>query len=285
VSVIVKLLASVLLLGGLAYLAIAAALFFGQTSIIFPARIVPPAGPLPPGAEQVQLTAPDGVRLEGVHIPATRPGADRTLILGFAGNASNAAGIAEFLASIYPEHSVVAFHYRGYGPSGGAPSAAALLDDAPLLLDFARGRLRPERVVVVGISIGSGVAAGLAARRWLDGLIMVTPFDSLEAVAHQRFPWLPVPLLIRHKLPSADYLRDSPVPVAIVAAQHDGVVPPTRTAALAAAVGNLVNNVTIPGTEHNNIASHPDFRNQMRRSLGAVLERTKSSPLVLTEQK
>jgi pimeloyl-ACP methyl ester carboxylesterase len=109
----------------------------------------------------------------------------------------------------------------------------------PLLLDFVRARLRPERVVLVGISIGSGVAAGLAARRAVDGLILVTPFDSLEAVAHERFPWLPVPLLIRHKLPSADFLRNSRVPVAIVAAQHDGVVPPARTAALAAAVGNL----------------------------------------------
>jgi hypothetical protein len=283
--VIIKLLASVLLLAALAYLAIAAALYFGQTSIFFPARIVPRAGPLPPGAERVELTAPDGVRLEGVHIPAARPGADDALVLGFAGNASNAAGIAEFLAYIYPEHPVVAFHYRGYQPSGGAPSAAALLEDAPLLLDFARARLRPKRVVVVGISIGSGVASGLAARRSIDGLILVTPFDSLEAVAHERFPWLPVPLLIRHKLPSAEFLRGSPVPVAIVAAQYDGVVPPLRTAALAAAIGNLVHNVTIPGTEHNDIASHPAFRQEMKRSLRAVLDPKRSSPLVPAEQK
>ena len=282
---IVKLLLSILLLGALGYLAIAAALYFGQTSIFFPARIVPPAGPLPPRAERVELTAPDGVRLEGILIPASRQADGGTLILGFAGNASNAAGIAEFLATIYPEHPVVAFHYRGYGPSGGAPSAASLLDDAPLLLDFARARLRPERVVLVGISIGSGVAAGLAARRAVDGLILVTPFDSLEAVAHERFPWLPVPLLIRHKLPSADFLRNSRVPVAIVAAQHDGVVPPARTAALAAAVGNLVHNVTLPGTQHNDIAFHPAFRAEMRRSLGAVLASNQGSALVPAEQK
>jgi pimeloyl-ACP methyl ester carboxylesterase len=246
---------------------------------------VPEAGPLPRGAERVELTAPDGVRLEGVHIPASRPSEEGTLLLGFAGNASNAAGIAEFLATIYPEHPVVAFHYRGYGPSGGAPSAAALLDDAPLLLDFARARLRPKRVVVVGISIGSGVAAGLAARRPVDGLVLVTPFDSLEAVAHQRFPWLPVPLLIRHRLPSADFLRNSPVPVAIVAAEHDGVVPPPRTAALASAVGVLVRNVTLPGTQHNDIAAHPAFREEMRHSLHAVLAPKRSSSLVPTEQK
>ena len=268
-----KLLVSLAALGALAYLSIAAALFFAQTSIFFPARIVPPAGPLPPGAERIELTAPDGVRLEGVLIPPVRPASlpSRVAILGFAGNASNAAAIAEFLGSLYPEHPVFAFHYRGYRPSGGVPSAAALLDDAPLAYDLVARRLKPDKIVAVGISIGSGVAAGLSARRPLDGLILVTPFDSLEAVAGQRFPWLPVSWLIRHKLPSAETLRASPVPVAIIAAEHDGVVPPARTKALAGATRNLVSNVTIPGTQHNDIHIHPRFRDEMRAALDAVM--------------
>jgi len=255
----------------LLYCAMAAALFFAQTSIIFPSRLVPPAGPLPPGAERIELRAPDGVRLEGVLIQPVRPGASNTAILGFAGNASNAAGIAEFLHSLYPEHPVIAFHYRGYAPSGGRPSAAALLEDAPLLLDLARERLRPEKLVVVGISLGSGVAAGLAARRPVDGLILVTPFDSLKAVASEQFPWLPVPLLLRHDLASDDYLRNSSVPVAIVAAERDEVIPPRRTDALRRVVGNLVFSTTIPGTQHNDIAYHPHFKPQMRRALEAVM--------------
>jgi uncharacterized protein len=261
------------LLGVFGYLAIAAAMYFAQSSLFFPAKLVPPAGPVPPGAERIELAAPDGVRLHGVLIPPARAGGEGTALLGFAGNASNAAAIAEFLAGIYPEHPVIAFHYRGYAPSAGTPSASALLEDAPLLHDYVRERLRPRRLVLVGISIGSGVASGLAARRPVDGAILVTPFDSLEAVAKQRFPWLPVSLLIRHRLPSADFLRNSHVPVAIIAAEHDGVVPPPRTAALAAAVGNLVYNVTIPATQHNDVAYHPSFRSEMRNALGAVLAR------------
>lgn len=259
------------LLAAIVYLGIATALFFAQTTIFFPARLVPPAGPLPPGAERIELAAPDGVRLHGVLVPARRPDPRRTAILGFAGNASNAAGIAEFLAGLYPEQDVVAFHYRGYQPSTGTPSAAALLDDAPLAFDYVRTRLRPERIVVVGISIGSGVAAGLAARRPVDGLILVTPFDSLEAVARQRFPWLPVSLLIRHELPSARTLAASRIPVAIVAAEHDGVVPPARTAALASAAANLVYDVTIPASQHNDVAYHPTFGPEMRKALGVVI--------------
>ena len=267
---------TLLILAVLGYIAIAAAMFFAQTSIFFPARMVPPAGRLPPGAERIELTAPDGIRLEGVHIPPWRPGGEKTVILGFAGNASNAAGIAEFLASLYPEHPVVAFHYRGYAPSGGAPSAAALLDDAPLLHDLVRDRLRPERIVAVGISIGSGVAAGLSARRPLDGVLLVTPFDSLEAVARQRFPWLPISLLIRHRLPSDRYLAESKAPVAIVAAEHDGVVPPKRTEALRQGLRTIVFDATIPGAHHNDIAYHPQFRPAMREALARLLEKRAS---------
>jgi len=264
---LLKLLIGLLLL----YCAVGAALFFAQTSIFFPSRLVPPAGPLPPGAERIELTAPDGVRLEGVLIPPSRGPGSTTAILGFAGNASDAAGIAEFLHSLYPEHPVIAFHYRGYQPSGGKPSAAALLEDAPLLFDLARERLRPDKLVVVGISLGSGVAAGLAERRPVDGLILVTPFDSLKAVANQQFPWLPVPLLLRHNLASDDYLRNSRVPVAIVAAEQDEVIPPRRTEALRRAVGNLVFSATIAGTQHNTIALHPIFEVQMRRAMQAIL--------------
>jgi hypothetical protein len=77
---------SLILLLLLGYAAVAAALFFAQTSIIFPSRLVPPAGPLPKGAERLELTVAGGIRLEGVLVPAARPQpGERIAILGFAG--------------------------------------------------------------------------------------------------------------------------------------------------------------------------------------------------------
>ncbi|HEY0626358.1 MAG TPA: alpha/beta fold hydrolase [Allosphingosinicella sp.] len=261
----------------LLYVAVAAALYFSQTSIFFPTRMVPPAGPLPSGSERIELTAPDGIRLEGLLIPASAPDSTGTVLLGFAGNASNAAAIAAFLHQLYPAHPVVAFHYRGYRPSAGSPSAAALVQDAPLLFDLVRERLQPKRVVVVGISIGSGVAAGLAAARSVDGLILVTPFDSLKAVARDKFPWLPTSLLLRPDLPAVDDLRGQDVPVSIVAAERDDVIPPRRTEALRRAAPNLVHSAIIKGRRHNDIAADPLFYLEMRRGLGAVLSQKPSS--------
>ena len=67
-----------------------------------------------------------------------------TLILGFGGNAWNGQDVAEYLHELFPDEDVVAFHYRGYAPSTGSPSAEALIADAPLVYDFAVERVKPQ---------------------------------------------------------------------------------------------------------------------------------------------
>lgn len=259
-----------LLLPLLAYFTICAAMYFGQAAMIFPAGQVAPAGPPPPGAERLELRAASGELLAGLHIPPTRPSGERLLILGFGGNAWNGETMAAFLHDLYPQADIVAFHYRGYRPSEGAPSAAALRDDARTIHDFAVARLRPERTIAVGFSVGSGVVASLAAARPLDGAILVTPFDSLERVAAGHYPWLPVRLLFRNRLNPADDLAAARLPVAIIAGGRDTLIVPARTEVLRAAVLNLVFDRTIPEAGHNDIYDHPAFRGTMALALNAL---------------
>jgi len=193
-------------------------------------------------------------------------------VLGFSGNATNAASTAAMLHHLYPDADVVAFHYRGYPPSEGSPSAAAFVEDAATILDFTRARLRPARTILAGFSVGSGVAAALAAHRPVDGLILVTPFDSLGAVAAGQYPWLPVRWLFRHDLEPTEALRGSRIPVAILAAGRDRLVVPARTQGLRVAIPHLTYDRTIAEADHNDIYSHPDFPEAMDealRSLGA----------------
>jgi pimeloyl-ACP methyl ester carboxylesterase len=245
-------------------------MFEFQSHLIFPVHAVPLAGPLPHGAERMTVRTPDGQTLHGVRIPADEPDPTRTLILAFGGNAWNGQDVAEYLHELFPEHDVVAFHYRGYTPSTGSPSANALIADAPLVYDAALAHLAPSRVVVVGFSIGTGVAAQLSRSRPVHGLILVTPFDSLKAVAQSMFPWLPVGPLFAHEMDAATALTDSAVPVAIVSAARDEIVPTARTDALRKAVGNLVFDRTIAGAGHNDIYARSDFHEAMRAALVAV---------------
>jgi hypothetical protein len=265
-----KILRTTLLILAALYLAACIALYFAQSRLLFPTWLVGAAGPLPPAAERLILDAPDGTRLEGVHLPPLRGEGDGTLILSFAGNATNAQHLAERLRIALPEHPVAAFHYRGYAPSGGTAGAEAMADDAPLAYDLVVGRYRPRRVVAVGVSLGSGVAASLAARRPLSALILVTPFDSLKNVARQIYWWLPVSLLMRHDLDSAAALKDAQVPVAIIAAGRDDLVRPERTDALRRTVRTLRHDITLPGATHNDIFVRPGFDEALREALRRV---------------
>jgi pimeloyl-ACP methyl ester carboxylesterase len=238
-----------------------------QASLIFPVHAVAPSGPLPPSAERMSLETPDGHRLAGIHVPADAPAKDRPLLLGFGGNAWNAQDVAEYLHELFPDHDVAAFHYRGYSPSTGSPSAEALIADAPLVYDLAMERLHPKRVIAVGFSIGSGIAAQLAAARKVDGLILVTPFDSLRAVAQSLYPWLPIGSIFAHEIDAAAALDQTRVPVAIIAAQHDAIVRAERTDALRHRVPNLVFDRTIAGAGHNDIYARSDFQLAIREAL------------------
>lgn len=239
-----------------------------QTQLLFPTDAVPPAGPLPANGEHVRITIADGKTLHGVHLQPSAEAGTRTLIIGFGGNAWNAQEAAEYLHQIFPEAHVVAFHYRGYRPSEGSPSADALLADAPHVLAYAVERTRPERTVAVGFSIGSGVAASLADK--VDGLILVTPFDSLKAVAGDLYPWLPVGPFFEHEIDAASHLEGHRVPVAILAAEQDEIIAPARTGALRGRVPNLVFDRTIASSGHNDIYQRPEFRAGLQEALAAV---------------
>src|SRR5437868_663146 len=245
-------------------------MFEFQSHLIFPVHAVPPAGPLPPGAERLSVRTPDGETLAGIRIPADEPDVSETLILGFGGNAWNGQDVAEYLHELFPDHDAVSFHYRGYRPSTGAPSAEALIGDAPLVYDAAVRAAKPGRVIAVGFSIGTGVAAQLSASRELDGLILVTPFDSLKGVAQSMYQWLPIGPLFVHEIDAAGPLRKSEVPVAIIAAEHDQIVPAERTEVLRKIVPHLVYDRTITRAGHNDIYARSDFQLAMREALAKL---------------
>jgi pimeloyl-ACP methyl ester carboxylesterase len=242
-------------------------MFEFQSHLIFPVHAVAKAGPLPADAERLSVQATSGETLEGIHFRADKRQRARTLILGFGGNAWNGQDVAEYLHELFPHHDVVAFHYRGYAPSTGSPSAEALIADAPVVYDAAVERIKPAHVVAVGFSIGTGVAATLATKRTLDGVILVTPFDSLKSVAQSMMPWLPIGPFFNHEIDAAEALRNAPVPVALIAAERDEIVPADRTEALRKAAANVVFDRTIARSGHNDIYARSEFHDAMREAL------------------
>lgn len=242
-----------------------------QTRMLFPAQMAAAnRPPLPPSAERIELTTPDGNRLIGTRLGNTSDA--KPLLLGFGGNAWNADAVALTLHGLFPDHEVVAFHYRGYPPSSGTPSAKALFADALTIFDHLE-RERPRKVVAIGFSIGSGVAAYLAHQRTVAGLILVTPFDSLKALAREHFSWAPTGLLLRHHMPTIDLVTDRPTPTALIVAGRDTIVPARRSEPLRSVIPNLVLDRTVADAGHNDLYPHPAFVAAMREAV-ALFETT-----------
>ncbi len=252
-----------------AYAATLALVYLTQTKMLFPTGLAAePRALSSPAASQLEVETPDGERLRGIRIaPVGDLDPGRLVILGFGGNAWNARNVATYLHGLYPNADVVAFHYRGYRPSSGKPSAAALLSDAPIVYDHVVETLGSRRVVAVGLSIGAAVAAHLSSGRSLAGQILVSPFDSLEALARDHFPWVPVRWLLRHRMEASEVMRGNDTRTAIIAAERDTIVPPRRTESLRREIPAVVFDRTIAGAGHNDLYNRPEFRAAMVEAL------------------
>jgi pimeloyl-ACP methyl ester carboxylesterase len=152
-------------------------------------------------------------------------------------------------------------NYRGYGRSIGRPSQQALYEDALAVHEYVMttGGVAPERLIVMGRSLGSGVAAMLASERRIAGAVLITPYDSLGAVGARHYPFLPVRLLLRHKFPSADWAKKTKTPALLLAAERDRIVPPAHAEALSQAWAGPKTLHVLQGVGHNDVELHPAF--------------------------
>ena len=180
------------------------------------------------------------------------PDAPRAIVY-FGGNGEDISANRALFNRALPGHAVYLVAYRGYGASDGEPSQQALLGDAIAVFDEAQRRHPNAPVAVIGRSLGSGVGSYVASQMRVDRLVLVTPFDSLAAVAQAHYPWLPVRWLLRESYPSIAWLRTYRAPLLVIRAGRDTVVPPANTDRLIAALTPAPKVVSLPNNGHNDL--------------------------------
>lgn len=211
---------------GSLYAALVSAMFFLQRDL----QYLPGRGdPLPEavgltGVERVALTTADG---ETVVLWFAPPAPGRPTVLFLHGNAGSIADRADRLAFYKGRGLGAAFlSWRGYGGSTGRPSEPGLLADAEAALAFLGDRgLAPGQIVVLGESLGTGVAVQLAARHPVGALVLEAPYTAAVDVAARAYPWLPVRLLMKDQFRSRDWIGRVTAPVLILHGEADRVIP------------------------------------------------------------
>jgi len=231
------------------YIGLCFYIFAIQRSLIY----FPPSRAL--SGDAATLTLPvDGAEL----LITTRPYSGPQALIYFGGNAEDVSYNLPDFSAAFPNHAIYLLHYRGYGGSSGKPSEAALFADALALFD----KLRSEHpnIVVIGRSLGSGVAVYLASQRPVTRLVLVTPYDSLQDLATQQFPYLPVCWLLLDKFESWKYASKVIAPTLLIAAENDEVIPRTSTDALYKRFhSEAVTLQVVAGTSHNTISESPEY--------------------------
>ena len=207
------------------YVGIATVLYVMQRSLMyFPDTVhVTPAQAGLPQAEEVALTAADGVAITVWHVA---PKNDKPVILYFHGNGGALHyRVERFKRLIADGVGLVALEYRGFGGNAGTPSEHGLIADAETAYAFAAARYPAKQIVVWGESLGSGVAVAIAAEKPVGRVILEAPFTSTAAVASIRYWYLPVRLLMKDQFRSDERIGKVTAPLLILHGFQDRTVP------------------------------------------------------------
>ena len=176
------------------------------------------------GVEDLRLTTVDGETLVAWYVPAKD---GHPLILYFHGNGGALVDrIPRFRALAASGYGFLAIAYRGYGGSTGSPTQKGLMEDGETAYLEARARgYDGDRIVLIGESLGTGVAIALAATREAAALVLDSPFSSAVEVAAAHYAIFPVNWLMFDRFRSDLAIGDVHIPMLVIHGDKDDVIP------------------------------------------------------------
>ena len=228
-----KMLGPIALVLVLAYIGMIVLLALFQRSLIYHPDTSAAGTPEQAGLENgrvIEVTTQDGINLKGWFIE--RKDSQAPVILYYHGNAGHHGWRADKLKAFYQAgFSVLIAGYRGYGGNPGTPHEKGLYRDGQVFYDWLveqKGRA-PGNIILYGESLGTAVATKIAADNKGGGLVLEAPFDSLTATAKVHYPYIAfIDVLLRDHFPSDQRITSINMPVIVMIAGRDHVVPPER---------------------------------------------------------
>lgn len=220
--------------------------------------------------QDVNFASADGTKLHGWYVEHPQP---KAVILYCHGNGTHVADLAEFLQVMRDEFqvSIFAFDYRGYGRSEGKPAEKGIMEDAEAAQKWLAEKtgIKEQEIVLMGRSLGGGIALHLAAEKGAKGVILQSTFTSLPDAAATHYPWAPIKMLMRNRYDSLARISRYSGPVFLSHGTADRTIPFSHGQTLFAAATGPKEFFEIPGGDHND-AEPEDYIPALHRFLDSL---------------
>lgn len=209
--------------------------------------------------QDVRIRTPDGETLQALY-EAPQPG--KPVILFLHGNAATLMrGKWRYIRMHKAGVGFLALAYRGYSGSTGTPTEQGLFTDGLAAYDWLKAQdIQDSDIVIHGHSLGTGVATYVATQRPARALILEAPFTAASDVAAERYPFIPVSLLMKDKFASRDRIRQVHMPLLIAHGDRDSVVPFSQGERLFSLAKEPKQFVRMHGSEHNTLTRDGVYR-------------------------
>ena len=215
--------------------------------------------------EEINIPTSDQKLLHGILFRNYDPGG---LVFYLHGNAGSLQSWGE-LAKTYTDlnYDVFMIDYRGFGKSEGSISSQdQLYQDLQIAYDEMKKRYSEANIIVLGYSIGTGVATKIASTNHPKLLILQAPFFSMKDMMRRIYPVLPT-FILRYKFETNEYIRGCKMPIVIFHGDQDEIIYYQSSIKLKQFIKETDTVIILEGQPHNEMTNNPEYQQEIQRLL------------------
>ena len=215
--------------------------------------------------EEINVITNDGISLNGLLFKAD---SSKGLIYYLHGNAGSLSSWGE-VAKIYTDlnYDVFMLDYRGYGKSEGSINGQELFfQDIQTVYDELKKKYTEDKIIVLGYSIGTGLASKVASTNNPKLLILQAPSYSLTDMMQHIYPIFPT-FILKYKFETNEYIKDCKMPIVIFHGNQDEVVYYESSLKLKEHFRQQDTLITLKGQGHNGMTDNEVYKTEIRKIL------------------